>query len=161
MTCAPFERRHVLGHLDTRAAPLGLLAQHLGQVIAEVSERERARGMGGQVGTDEFAEAALSHHGVEAGEIIVEAVDQAKPILAVIDFDPFETAQAIVGLDESSRDFLGESAVGPLALGSPIIAQGAHDDAGGETLEVFELGSGLPARGRSPGCTSGGFLRGL
>ena len=54
---------------------------------------------------EEFAEPPLAHHRMQAGKVVVEAIDQPKPVLPVVDFDPFEEERRSLGLMNLAATF--------------------------------------------------------
>lgn len=145
-----------------------------GEALAEVAQVGRGGGVFREVGDEEPVKAGLAEEGAEAGVILIEAVEEAEPVLAVVDFEPFEGGEAVVGLDEILDERGG--------IGSPWLAgahavgfgQRGHDHAGDLALEggqgsfqweVFsfqtlgEVGSRIAEVGSfSPGGLWGGML---
>ena len=56
--------------------------------------------MFGEVVAAEFVEALLSKKNAQRGAVVVEAIEETKPVLARVDFETLKTAQAIIWRDE-------------------------------------------------------------
>ena len=133
----PFESNHVLGEMKAGAYQVWMFVDEGGQMPAEVAHCERTRWMSGQIFLGEFIEFQSAEDRTQAGEIIVKRIDQAKPILAVVDFDAFEAGEAVVGFDEFGGDLAHVAVVGPFSLHAPLMRKRAHDDRAGEALQFF------------------------
>ena len=83
----------------------------------------------------------FSLHRQQAGIVFIETIEQPKPILPVVNFEPFKRTQPIIGLDE-----LGGSGAHIVALGAilhpPRRRERAKDGAGHRSLQVEQIGSG-------------------
>src|ERR1700723_4761305 len=116
-----------------------MLSQPVFQPRAQVAQSERAGGAVDQISLCQGIEVAAAQHGSKAREILCETGENAKPVLPVVDFQPLEGSEAIVGLDELS----GDNTHGPSVWSDRAHAfggrEGRHDCASHASLEVEEL----------------------
>ena len=75
--------------------------------------------------------------------IVIDRVDQAEPILAIVNLDALKTGEAIVGFDKRFDNFGCRSAVRPDCLHVRVRIQPSHDGGGIGSLELAKFGVGL------------------
>ena len=101
----PFETDHIDSELHAAGGIARMFAEPGFEAEANVAHGERARRAIGEVMLRELIEAAIAENGAKAGKIVGEAVEDAEPILTIVDFETFEGREAIVGFD----DFVGDA----------------------------------------------------
>jgi hypothetical protein len=94
--------------------------------------------VGFEVGDGEAVEAARAEGGGEGGEIVVEAVEEAEPILAIVDLDALEGGETVVGFDDGVGEVGGGVAVREGFLHAPARGEAAHHGGGEEALGLGE-----------------------
>jgi hypothetical protein len=78
-----------------------MLAEPGFELRAEVAHGEGARGAIAQIGFREDIEAAVTQDGAEARKILGEAVQNAEPVLAIVDFEALERREPVVWFYEA------------------------------------------------------------
>ncbi len=76
-------------------AHLGFFDHTIAHTPAEIAKRKRPRGIGDQIRFGHSIEAALAKHGAQARKILAERRKNAKPILAIVNFQAFERSKGI------------------------------------------------------------------
>ena len=145
----PFETDHVEGQeqsriparaaSQTRPCKLGMFAEPGFELAAQVAHGEGTRGAIGQIGLRKDVEAALAQDGAEAGKILGEAVKNAEPVLAIVDFEALERREAVVRFDEPRSEFGEGLAVGRLRAHAFGWRKRGHDRAGDFALDGGEI----------------------
>src|SRR2546421_2055457 len=78
-----------------------MFAQPTFQLRAKVAKRKRARRAVHEIRLAHGFKSLVSQNRAYSREVFDHAREQAKPILPVIDFEPLEGSQPVVGLDEA------------------------------------------------------------
>ena len=96
----PFQARDVQRQSLARGNVLRMRAQPGRQAAAEIAQGITARRTCGQICLGEPLETARAHHRPQTGEIAGQRIQNAEPILPVVDFEPLEGSKPVIGLDE-------------------------------------------------------------
>jgi len=96
----PLELGHFDGELGVGRGVIGVCGEPRRQARAEVAESEGCGGAVGEVVAHDALKAARADDGLEAGEVLLKAGVEAEPVLAVVDFEALEGAEAVVGADD-------------------------------------------------------------
>ena len=86
----PLEANHVDRELIAAAGVARMFAEPGFESRAKIAHREGTRRAIGQIVFRECVEAAIAEDRAQAGEIVGEGVENAEPILAVVNFEAFE-----------------------------------------------------------------------
>ena len=76
----------------------------------------------------------------DGGEILVETIEHAKPVDAVVDLQPLEGGEPVVGLDDLAGDLRHRPSVLPLALHPVAPRQRTEQRGGHEFLNGAQFG---------------------
>ena len=136
---SPFKPNHIKGQFLARRAPVRLRLQERFEAIPEVAKGERFRGILGQIGGRHFHEPLLPDHGAKSRIVIIKTIQDAKPILPIVDLQALKGTQAIIRLDKLRRHLLHGRAIGPSLLHSPIRIQRAKESSSHHTLQLLQL----------------------
>lgn len=134
---SPFEANHVDGELTAIAS--GVLAEPGLETRTEVAHGERARGAVAEIVLRDLVEAAIAEDRAKAGEIVGEGVEDAEPVLPIVDFEAFEGSKAIVGLDDFVGDSGERTAVGVDTAHAIGRCERGHDRVGDVALESGKI----------------------
>src|SRR5882762_5707684 len=84
--------------------------------MAEIAESKRAAWMRGEISVHQCFETLGADDCAQARKVFMKGRLQAKPVLAVVDFEPLEGGEAAVGTDELAGNRLHRAAI-PAASG--------------------------------------------
>jgi hypothetical protein len=121
------------------ASVFGVIAEPGFEARAEVAHGEGARGAVGEIVLRQFVEAAIAEDRAKAGEIVRESVEDAEPVLAIVDFEALERSEAVVGFDDFIGDRSERTAVGRDAAHAVGGRERGHDRVGDVALESGEI----------------------
>ena len=86
----PFDAGDIEGETMAAAGELGIGGEPVGEIGAEIAQREGAAGVRGEVGDGKGFKGARADDGAQRGKIFGEGAEDAEPVLAVVDFEAFE-----------------------------------------------------------------------
>src|ERR1700722_745522 len=95
--------------------------------------------MGDEIGPGHGVKTALAKHGAQAREIFAERREHAKPILAIVDLQPFEGSEAVIRLDETRGIALHRTTAGSTALHAFGGGKRLHHGASHGALKLHQL----------------------
>ena len=81
----------------------------------------------------------LAKNGAQAGKILAERGEHAKPILAIVNFEAFERGEAVVRLDEARSVTLHRAAIWSAALHAFGGGERLHHRASHGALKLHQL----------------------
>ena len=96
----PLDARHIHSQRMASGAVLRVGREPLWQFAAQIAQRERAAGIGREIRNGERVEGTAADHCAQARKILRQRAQHAKPVLAVVDFQPFKGRKLAVGRDE-------------------------------------------------------------
>jgi hypothetical protein len=139
----PFETNHIEGQFLAGRRPVRFLEEERLQAAPKITQGKRIRGISFKVGDREFQKFPLSQDRQETRIVVVEAIEKAKPILAVVNFKPRKRVEPGVRFDEP-RGLRPEVApITRLGLHSPARGKRPEDRAGHRSLEIDQVSPGI------------------
>jgi len=135
----PFEANHVDSELVTACSVARVFAEPGYEAGAEVAHGEGTRGAVGEVVLGEPIKTTITENRAQAGEIVGEGVEDAEPVLAIVDFEALEGGEAVVGLDDFAGDVGERPAIWSNATHALGGREGSHNRIGDVTLESGEI----------------------
>src|SRR5258708_7010856 len=130
-------------HIESKHAPIAnparILSQPGFQLRAEISERKGARRTFRKVSLAHGFESPPAENGSQAGKVLGQASENAKPVLAIVDFQAFEGSQRVIRLDVPGGVSTHASAAGRFTLHAFSPREGLHHSGGNGPLESMEL----------------------
>ena len=85
-----------------RRAQGGMRAKERHELVSEIAQIPRGGAASIEISDCELLESSFTEHGAEPGKIVAKICKETPPILLVVDFEPFECAQAVIRLDDLS-----------------------------------------------------------
>ena len=136
----PFEADHIESELEAARGVARMFCEPGFEARAEVAHGEGARGAIDEVVLGEGVEAAIAEDGAETGKIVGKGVENAEPVLAIVDFEALEGSEAIIGLDDSLGDgghFFAAGSDAAHAVGGRERGHDGASDLGAESVRSF------------------------
>ena len=143
----PLEDRRFMREKRVRRGPLGMLLEEAREARAEIAQRVRLGGKLREVRGDELVKARLADDRADRGEILVEAIEHAEPVDAIVDLQPLERSEPVVRLDHAGGDLGHRLAVLPFPLHAVAPRERAEERGGHEFLDGAQLGGVWIERG--------------
>src|SRR6516164_5588628 len=122
-----------------RSTPIRFLTQELFETVSEVAKRIGIRRITRQVGPRKLQELAFANYRAKPGIIVVKAVEDAKPVLTIVDFKPFKGAQSIVRLNKLRSDLGHTCTICPAFLHPPLRRERPKQGTGHDALQLPQL----------------------
>jgi hypothetical protein len=101
----PFQANHVESELLAVAGITSMFAKPGFEARAEIAHGERTRRAIDEIGFGKSIEAAVAENGAKTRKVIGEAVENAEPVLPIVDFEALERAETVVRPDDARGDF--------------------------------------------------------
>ncbi len=106
--------------------------------IAEVAQGEAARWMLLKVALGETAKDAVSYQSCQRRKVLSQRIQQAEPVLPVIDFQPFQAAELVARRD-NALDLFTEPVITDVAHHAEIPRQRTHNCRCHPMLQLLQL----------------------
>src|ERR1700741_1419253 len=135
----PLQTNHVERQLMTAGGRFGILAQPGFQARTEIAHGEGTRGALREIRLGKGIEAAVAQDGTKARKIFGKAVENPKPVLAIVNFQPFERSETVIRLDDLTRDLGHWPAVRRKAAHALRAREGSHHRASHPALGSEKL----------------------
>ena len=89
-----------------------------------------------QIAARNLVEALASNHCAKSGEIFAEGIENAKPVLAIVDLQPLETGETAIGLDELFSLFRIRAPLRIASRHAITIGNGLHHGGSHASLQI-------------------------